>query len=151
MTSYIGSIVSVAAAVPATFDKAGYEALTWVVVAGPVVAPVPGWDTSLIDVPDLTTGITKADKGASAGRESEMAFRRVAGDTGQTNLRTYAAPAYVQEHSVKVVEPGTGDTHVYMSGLSYNLADNPGDTESYMGFTVAFRQNYAHVRTTAPA
>ena len=150
MTSYIGSRVYVAPGVPATFDKAGYEALTWTEVKGCVVAPVPGWDTSMIDVPDLTTGITKADKGASAGRESEMSFRRVDGDTGQTALRGYAAPTAVSEHSIKVVEPVGTSTHVYMSGLSYNLADNPGDTESYMGFTVAFRQNYEHVRAAAP-
>lgn len=150
MTSYIGSRIYIAPGVPATFDKAGYEALTWTEVTGAVVAPIPGWDTSLIDVPDLTTGITKADKGASAGRESEMAFRRVTSDTGQTNLRTYAGPSYVSEHSVKVVEPVGTSTHIYMSGLSYNLADNPGDTESYMGFTVTFRQNYEHVRAAAP-
>jgi hypothetical protein len=150
MTSYIGTRVYVAPGVPATFDKAGYEALTWTEVTGCVVAPVPGWETSMIDVPDLTTGITKADKGASAGRESEMSFRRVSGDTGQTNLRNYAAPSYVSEHSVKIVEPVGASPVVYMSGLSYNLADNPGDTESYMGFTVAFRQNYDSVRAAAP-
>lgn len=150
MTSYIGTRVYHAVGVPATFDKAGYEALTWVEVTGCQVAPIPGWDTSLIDVPDLTSGITKADKGASAGRESEMAFRRVTSDAGQTALRTSAGPASVAEHSIKVVETGSGSTHIYMSGLSYNLADNPGDTESYMGFTVAFRQNYEHVRATAP-
>lgn len=150
MTSYIGTRVYIAPGVPATFDKAGYEALTWTEVTGTQVAPIPGWDTSLIDVPDLTSGITKADKGASAGVESEMAFRRVVGDTGQTNLNTYAGPAYVSEHSVKVVEPTGTNTHVYMSGLSYNLRDNPGDTESFQGFTVNFRQNYQHVRTTAP-
>ena len=151
MTSYIGTRVYVAPGVPATFDKAGYEALTWTEVLGVQVAPTPGWDTSMIDVPDLTSGITKADKGASAGRESEMAFRRIESDTGQTNLRSYAAPTYVAEHSVKVVEPTGTSTHVYMSGLSYNLAENPGDTESYQGFTVAFRQNYEHVRAAAPS
>ena len=83
MTSHIGKIVSVAAGVPATFDKAGYEALTWVVVANPIVAPSPGWETSLIDVPNLTTGITKGDKGASVGRVSEMSFEEVAADPGQ--------------------------------------------------------------------
>ncbi len=150
MTNYIGSIVSVAPGVPATFNKAGYEALTWTVVAGLQVAPIPGMETDTIDVPDLTTGITKREKGASAGRETEMGFRDVPGDTGQTNVRTYAAPAYGSEVSVRVVLPNGTNTHIYMSGIMYSLMDNEGTVESYRGFTVTFSQNYDEVRATAP-
>lgn len=151
MTSHIGKIVSVAAGVPATFDKAGYEALTWVVVANPIVAPSPGWETALIDVPNLTTGITKGDKGASVGRVTEMAFEEKLSDAGQTALRGYAAPGYVSEVSVKVLEPTGTSPVVYMSGIMSNLMDNEATTETYKGFTVSFRQNYDHVRTTAPS
>lgn len=150
MTSHIGKIVSVAAGAPATFDKAGYEALTWLVVANPIVAPSPGWETALIDVPNLTTGITKGDKGASVGRVTEMAFEEKLADTGQIALRGYAAPSYVSEVSVKIVDPTGTNTHVYMTGIMSNLADNEATTESYKGFTVSFRQNYDHVRTTPP-
>ena len=150
MTSHIGKIVSVAAGVPATFDKAGYEALTWVVVANPIVAPSPGWETSLIDVPNLTTGITKGDKGASGGRVSEMSFEEVAADPGQVALIGYAAPSYVAEISVRVVEPTGTNTHTYMSGIASNLMENEATTETFQGFTCSFRQNYNHVRTTAP-
>lgn len=151
MTSHIGQIVSVAAGVPATFDKAGYEALTWVVVANPIVAPSPGWETAMIDVPNLTTGITKGDKGASIGRVTEMAFEESLSDTGQTNVRTYAAPAYVSEVSVKVLDPTGATPVVYMSGIMSNLADNEATTETYKGFTVSFRQNYSHIRVAAPS
>lgn len=150
MTSHIGKIVSVAAGVPATFDKAGYEALTWVVVANPIVAPTPAWETALIDVPNLTTGITKADKGASSGRVSEMAFEEKLTDAGQEDLREYAAPSYVGECSIKVVEPTGTNNHVYMSGLAFSLMENEATVEDYKGFTVSFRQNYNSVRTTAP-
>lgn len=150
MTSYIGTRVYVAAGIPATFDKAGYEALTWVEVLGLQVAPIPGWETAAIDVPDLTTGITKADKGASTGRVSEMAFRRVAADPGQEDLKEYALPSYVSEISVKVVEPVGSNNHVYMSGIAMNYLENEGTNESYQGFTASFRQNYQDIRTTAP-
>lgn len=151
MPNYIGSIVSVAPAVPASFTKAGYEALTWTVVNGLIVAPIPAFETATIDVPDLTTGITKREKGASVGRETEMSFRDTGvADTGQTNIRTYAAPGYGTEVSVRVVRPGTGNTHTYMSGIMYSLMDNEGTTESYRGFTVTFSQNYDAVITTAP-
>lgn len=151
MPNHIGSIISVAPAVPAAFTKAGYEALTWTVVGGPIVAPIPAFETATIDVPDLTTGITKREKGASVGRETEMAFRDTGvADTGQTNVQTYAAPGYGAEVSVKVVRPGTGNTHTYMSGIIYSLMENEGTTESYRGFKVTFSQNYAAVVTTAP-
>lgn len=151
MANYIGSIVSVAPAVPATKNKAGYEALTWTVVNGLLTAPIPGMETATIDVPDLATGITAREKGASIGRETEMAFRDVNGDTGQTNVRTYAAPGYGTEVSVKIVLPNGTNNHIYMSGIMYSLMDNEGTTESYRGFTVTFSQNYPELLTTAPA
>lgn len=150
MTSYIGTRVYVAPGVPATFTKAGYEALVWVEATGAVVAPIPGWETSAIDVPDLTSGITKADKGASTGRVSEMAFRRVNADAGQEDIKEYAAPGYVSEVSVKLVEPTGTNTHVYMTGLMMNYLENEGTVESYQGFTASFRQNYESVRAAAP-
>ncbi len=151
MPNYIGTIVSVAPGIPATFNKAGYEALTWTVVNGLVAAPIPAFETATIDVPDLATGITKREKGASVGRETEMAFRDIGtADTGQTNVQTYAAPTYGAEVSVKVVRPGTGNTHTYMSGIMYSLMQNEGTTETFRGFTVTFSQNYAAVEATAP-
>ena len=150
MSNFIGSIVSVAAGVPATFDDAGYEALTWVVVGGLVSAPTPGVETATIDVPDLTTGFTKREKGASIGRETEMAFRDVPGNAGQANIKTYAAPAYGTEVSVRLVLPNGTLTHIYMSGIMYSYMINEGTTESYRGFVVTFSQNYEEVWAAAP-
>lgn len=150
MTNYIGSVVSVSPGVPATFDDAGYEALTWTVVAGLVSAPIPGMETATIDVPDLTTGITKREKGASIGRETEMAFRDVPGNAGQANIKTYAAPAYGAEVSVRIVLPNGTLTHIYMTGIMYSYMQNEGTTESYRGFVVTFSQNYEEVLAAAP-
>lgn len=150
MTNYIGSVVSVSPGVPATFTKAGYEALTWTVVNGLQTAPIPGMETATIDVPDLTTGITKREKGASIGRETEMAFRDVNGDAGQAAVKNYAAPDYGQEVSVRIVLPDGTNNHVYMTGIMYSYMMNEGTTESYRGFTVTFAQNYEEVITTAP-
>ncbi len=150
MTNYIGSVVSVSPGVPATFTKAGYEALTWTVVNGLQTAPIPGMETATIDVPDLTTGITKREKGASIGRETEMAFRDVNADAGQAAVKNYAAPDYGQEVSVKIVLPDGTNNHVYMTGIMYSYMMNEGTTESYRGFTVTFAQNYEEVITTAP-
>lgn len=150
MTNFIGSVVSVSPGVPASFNKAGYEALTWTVVNGLVSAPIPGMETATIEVPDLTTGITKREKGASIGRETEMAFRDVPSDTGQGNVKTYAAPDYGQEVSVKVVLPDGTNNHIYMTGIMHSYMINEGTVESYRGFKVTFAQNYEEVITTAP-
>ena len=153
MPNYIGSIVSVAPGIPATFTKAGYEALTWTVVNGAGNAPGSGMETALIDVPDLASGLTKREKGASVGVETEMTFRDIGADAGQTLIRTYAAVTYGLEVSVRVVLPsGAGaNTHVYMSGIMYSLRPNDINTENFIGFKCMFTQNYPEVRAAAPA
>jgi hypothetical protein len=149
-TPYITSTVYVSPALPATFDKAGYEALTWTKVAHPISVPIPGIETAMIDVPNLETGFTKASKGSSTGRVSTMAHANVPADTGQANLRTYAAETYVDEISVKVLYPASSNKVAYMSGLASNYLENEGTAETHQGFTASFRQNYAAVITTPP-
>jgi hypothetical protein len=149
-TPYIGATLAVAAAVPAAFTKAGYEALTWIPVNGHQAAPSPGYETNMIEIPDLLSGLTKVAKGASVGRQTEIAVRAIANDTGQAALRTYAAPTYGAEVSIRVIDPQAGSNHIYMSGVMFSLMDNPRDTESFAGFMVTFQQNYPEVRTTAP-
>ncbi|MHA3913846.1 hypothetical protein [Halovulum sp. GXIMD14793] len=146
--SFITSTIAVANAAPATFDQAGYEALTWENAGGVQTLPVPGWETNMIDVPDLTSGITKAVKGASAGRVSTVAFREIITDTGQTNIKSYAAPGFVDEVSVRITYPGGAVE--YMSGLMHNYLFNEGTDSSFRGFTASFRQNYDSVVVPAP-
>lgn len=147
-TSYIGAQIAVAAGTPATFDKTGYEALTWVSVAHPVSAPSPGTDTNIIDVPNLTTGFTKGAKGASMGRNTTLAFANVDTDAGQLALKGYAVETYTSEISVRITFPAADNRVFYMSGLAHSLSENEMTTEQYQGFSVGFRQNYAHVDTT---
>lgn len=150
MSNYIGTRTFFAAGTPATFNKAGYEALTWVEADGRSVAPMPGMDTSMTEVPDLN-GLTKVEKGASIGRVSELAFREIDGDLGQAAIRTYSARGYGADISVKVVLPSGANNHIYMTGQLFGLMENEGNNESYRGFTVNFQQNYDEVRTTPPA
>jgi hypothetical protein len=151
--SNITTQVWVAAGAPATFDKAGYEALTWVKVFHPITAPTPGIETSMIDIPNLETGFTKGVKGASMGRVSSMAHAFPEGsstDAGQDDLKDYAAESYTDEISVKLVLPNSTNKVAYMTGLAFGYLENEGTTESYRGFTCSFRQNYPGVTTTPP-
>ena len=79
-----------------------------------------------------------------------MAFRDVPGNAGQANVKTYAAPDYGAEVSVRIVLPDGALTHIYMTGIMYSYMINEGTTESYRGFTVTFAQNYEEVIAAAP-
>jgi hypothetical protein len=150
MSNNIKTQVWLAPGVPATPNKAGYEALTYVRVNGVVIGPQPGIETSMIDVPDLATGFTKGEKGASIGRTTEVTIAEVQGDTGQANLKTYAAASYGTEVTFRLIKPDGLNPYVYVSGLLHSYLPNPLDTESFRGFVVQFRQNFVELETTAP-
>jgi hypothetical protein len=150
MSNWITTQVWIAPGAPATFTKAGYEALTWTRLNGVEVAPTPGIETEMIEVRDLATGRIKVEKGASKGRETEVAVNEVEGDTGQANIKTYASATYGTEISVRIVKPNGTNPYTYMTGLASSYMPNQIDTENNRGFTVNFQQNYDEIETTAP-
>lgn len=157
--SHIGKTIYVATAAPATNDKAGFEALTWVKVEGAQVLPQLGVSHANIDVPDLQTGFTSGLKGAGSGNDSTMSFRNVASDTGQGNLRTAAdAGGDGGIVSLKIGKGSgtdealeTGDPVQYAHGYAHSFVEIQGDTTSHEGFSVNFKQNAVGVVDVEPA
>jgi hypothetical protein len=154
--SYIGKSIYFAAALPATNTAAGFEALTWVKVNGVQTLPQLGVSHNTIDVPDLETGFTIGIKGAGSGVDTQMSFRIIAGDTGQTNLKT-AADGQSGIGSIKIVRsttpgsaPVTGDPVEYAQGFVHSYAEVQGTDSAHEGFTVNFRQNAPSVKATQP-
>lgn len=159
--NHIGKTLYVAQALPATNDSTGFEALTWVQVKGLQVLPQLGVSHADIEVPDLSTGFTSTLKGAATGVESTMAFRTVAADAGQVDVKEQAVDAQ-GEMSIKIVTgsgtdtgdgpaPVSGDAVQYAQGICKNYQEIQGDTTNYEGFSVAFRQNDFTVDATEPA
>ena len=155
--NHIGKTLYAAAALPATNDATGFEALTWVKVNGLIAAPTLGVTHDGIDVPDLQTGFTSAVKGAASGNDATMEFRSVASDTGQGNLRT-AANSQAGTLSIKIVDgsgtnnaPVSGDQVEYAQGYAHSFTPNDINNSSFRGFTVGFRQNNYTVVATEPA
>jgi hypothetical protein len=148
--------IYVASALPATNNEAGFEALTWVRVAHPVVGPQFGITNANIDVPNLETGFTLGAKGAGSGQDSAMTFATVAADAGQVALKGLAnAGGPGGNCSIKVVriatpgaEPTTGAAVTFAQGYVHSYMENPADTTSYEGFTVNFKQNALAVTGT---
>jgi hypothetical protein len=152
-TSHIGKRVYVATALPATNDEPGFDALTWVEITGVQVLPQLGVSHANIDVPDLASGFTRGLKGASTGNDSTMTVRKLASDTGQTNVRTLANSGGLSGvGSIKIAKAtGTlvngvptlqiGDAVQYAQGYFHSYVEIQGDTTTHEGFSVNFKQN----------
>ena len=148
--------IYVASALPATNTEAGFEALTWVRIAHPVVGPQFGVSHATIDVPNLETGVTLGAKGAGSGQDSSMTFATVAADAGQVALKGLAnAGGPGGNCSIKIAriatpgaEPTTGAAVTFAQGYAHSYMENPADTTSYEGFTVNFKQNALAVTGT---
>lgn len=153
----IGTTIWGAAAVPATNDAAGFEALTWVQIKGLQTAPVLGVSHANTDIPDLQSGFTKGAKGAGTGDDSEATFRKVAGDPGQALIET-AANDPQGIFSVKIVKrgsgadnmPAAGDAVEYAQGYTHSFKDNQATDSNHEGFSVNFKQNDSTVKATEP-
>ncbi len=156
--SHIGKTIYAAAALPATNDKAGFEALTWVKVEGVQVLPQLGVSHANIDVPDLQSGWTQGIKGAGSGNDSSMSFRAVASDPGQEDLLDAAqAGGDLGVMSIKIVKgsganqaPATGDPVQYAQGYVHSHVEIQGDTTTHEGFSVNFKQNAPTINDVNP-
>jgi hypothetical protein len=147
-TSDIGTAVAIATGAPATQNKAGFEALTWVVINGIQEAPTFGTTHADIDVPDLSTGFTTGLKGAETGVADSLMFREIAADAGQ--VAVLAAARARAEYSLRTISPD-GTVYTYCSGLVKDYVPNKPTTTSYAGASVTFRPNAVPVVTTAPS
>jgi len=156
--SHIGKTIYVSAALPATNDKAGFEALTWTKSDGIQVLPQLGVSHANIDVPDLQTGFTQGIKGAGSGNDSTVSFRDVDSDTGQALVRTTAnAGGTAGAMSIKIVKgsgtaqaPATDDPVQYAQGYVHSFVEIQGDTTSHEGFSVNFKQNAVTIDDVNP-
>ena len=162
MTSaHIGKSFFVATALPATNNASGFEALTWVEVAGWQTLPQLGVSHSNIDVPDGKSGFTAGLKGAGAGNDSTATFRLVASDAGQVALRAAAdenAASGGGAISVKIATGTgtnnaveTGDKVQYAQGYGHSYVEVQGDNSTHEGFSVNFKQNAVTIDATEPA
>lgn len=153
----IGKTLYVSAALPATNDAAGFEALTWTKVEGLQELPQIGVSHANIDVPDLQSGFTAGVKGAATGNDSQMMFRDIgSADAGQDIIHT-ASDGGSGSMSVKIVEgsgtdnaPVSGDPVEYAQGYAHSYLKNKGTTTSHEGFAANFKQNALSVTATEP-
>jgi hypothetical protein len=145
---HIEGTLEIATGVPATFDKAGYEALTFIEISGLIEAPAFATTHTDINVPSLG-GRTKILKGAEIGTASSIVYEDVDSDAGQAAV--LAACRARGEYSLRWTPPESGADVTYASGILKDFAPNKPTNASYAGATCQFVPNYVPVTAAAPA
>ena len=154
----IGKTIYYSTALPATNDKAGFEALTWVELEFPQTLPQFGVTNANIDVSDLKTGFTKGTKGAASGVDSQGSFR-IEGSalaTGQAAFKTLCdGPS-----GACAIKIGTGtgaagalvatDQVEYAQGYVHSYQENQATDSSFEGAVYNFKQNALTVKDVQP-
>lgn len=153
----IGKSLYVSAALPATNNAAGFEALAWTEVEGVQSLPQLGFTHAIIDIPDLKSGRTEAAKGSGSGTDASMSFRMVDADAGQALLKT-ASDSPTGVMSIKIGTGSgtanalaTGDPVQYAQGFVHSYLEIQGDSTTHEGFTASFRQNDLTIIDDQPA
>ena len=135
------------AAKPATPDKAGYKALTWVVVGKVVNLPTIGDTHNDITIDLLSDGRVQHVTGSADGGANEVTIASDPSDAGQTAL--LAVNGLNTQSSFRIVDPAPSSEVVYFGGLVSSLKDTQRDTSSYKGKTFTLMVNTPILRTTA--
>ena len=157
MAVHIGQTIYHAAALPAANTKAGFEALTWVLVTGMIDPPKFSTTRTMASVDNLQTGFTKQEKAGLAGVATTMSADEILADAGQVAVKLAAHGK--SGSSIKVVAgsgtdnaPVAGDPVEYAQGNLYDVDPNQGNaTDSTVGFTVSFTQNAVTVTDVEPS
>lgn len=144
-----GVLVGLVAAEPATFDQAGFAALTFVNIGELTNVPEFGPDVQVVTHEPLADGITKKFKGfinygsvaLEAGLDDDDAGQALieAGVTGGDKNT---------EHSFKLTYPDGAVR--YWTGKLFSYTENPGSANSMVSTTVNVEINSPILKVAAP-
>ena len=157
----IGLTLWGAAGVPATNNKAGMEALTFVQLKGAQSLPVFGVTHANNEIEDIATGFTSGVKGAATGNDSNFSYHGSGADTGIATA-IVAAVDKAGLYSLKIVRgsgtdsgdgpaPVAGDVVQYAHGYLHTYDENAKDSSTNEGGTISFMQNDFTVDDVEPS
>ena len=160
-SNQIGLTLYGVAGVPATNNKAGFEALTFVQLKGTQELPVFGVTHANIDVSDLGTGFTSGVKGAATGNDSTFVYHGNGTDTGVATA-IVAAGNEAGLYTLKIVHgsgadtgdgpaPVAGDKVEYAQGYLHTFALNAKNDSTAEGATISFKQNAVTIEDVEPS
>lgn len=144
-----GVIVSASAGQPATFDEAGYGALTFTDVGEVLSVGEFGSTVAEIQSQPLATGVTEFFAGFIEYGQAALGLERDASDAGQQILSDHTDGANKREpFSVKVTLPD-GEV-IYLDVRCFSYTTNIGAANSMIGSAANLRVNKKPVLVAAP-
>jgi hypothetical protein len=140
-----GTLVYISAGVPATYDKAGYEALTYTLIGEVETVPDFGKQYKVITWNPIDNRKTYKRKGSYDEGQIALTMARAASDGGQTLC--IAARDSDASYSFKIV---TGALYQYFPGQVTSYTSNRGGVDSIFRSTVNVAIDGEVLDTTAP-
>lgn len=135
-----GMTFSLIAALPATFDDAGYAALAWVEVGELTDIPEYGSSTTVVEHNPLKTGVTEKNKGFINYGSTTLAMGKDASDAGQILLAAgNDGASRLLEHSFRIVFPDGAIE--YTTGKIFSYTTAPGGANSIVTSNVLIEMN----------
>lgn len=135
-----GVTMGVVKAVPATYDQAGFEALTFVNVGEVTDIPEYGPTVQVVTHEPLATGVTEKYKGFINYGSISIGLGYDISDAGQAILSEGTdGTGQFDEHSVSITYP-SGEVD-YFTCKIFSYTKNPSTANSIVGSTVAVEIN----------
>lgn len=148
MTS-TGITVGIVDALPATYDAAGYAALTYTNIGELNTIPAFGPTVAVVESNPLATGVTEKFKGFTNYGSVALAADYDDEDAGQAVVSAAVEGASkLNRHSFKLTYP-TGAVR-YWAGKAFSYTEEPGSANSMVGCTMNVEIETPIVRVVAP-
>lgn len=138
MTTTIGSTIHIATGAPATNNKAGFDALTFVEIEDVTSIGAISIEQQTSESTPVKTGFTQSVKTSSKGAAMPIAFIGDGSRAGQAAVK--AACEASGAFSVKIVNADSTN-YKASSGIFYNFANNEISADVEVGATVQFIPN----------
>ena len=144
-----GTTYSVSASLPATYDEAGFDALTFTGVAEGVSIPSIGPVFEQVDHKALDRRNVVKRKGTVDYGSTDMGLGWSPTDAGQVLLIAGADGANVDQVYSHKIEYPTGDVKFFTSQI-FSYTTEVADTDSIIGSTVSISLDNTIVDVAAP-
>lgn len=128
--SSVGTIISVSAALPATQDQAGYEALTYIPISEASEIPEHGGEQALATHAPLATGYVEKRGGSIDPGEYTLPFALSDDDAGQAVLRAKSEGGITDEKRATFKELLPTGEAIYYIGLCRSYKRNIGNADA---------------------
>lgn len=127
-----GTKIYIGDALPATYDKAGFEALTWTEIGEVTDLGEFGREYNLVTHNPVGDRRTVKRKGSfnDGSTTIQYAFDRSTGEEGQAALRTAVDDDTSQ--SIKIELPDAEETHIYFSAQVMSAPINVGSVDQIL-------------------